>query len=241
LNTTDVLNSAGGEQLGIYGNGIIRMFTDLESYIYPFFSKLQPLLYALANIHFIIIPVLFVLLILYITLYKKHRLLNKLEKKKNLYTWGGLLVLYLILSFCKFSIGFGLSFDLSRLVLPAVAKFYGPIIACLFAIAQYMLTSIFKSDNFNLMLLLVGAISGILYGILFYRKRTRYTTCITSKIIVSVICNVFLTVFVTYSLSSLNIAQQMTQSSIVTILSSPIQALGIFLVFRIVRIIKNHL
>ena len=96
MNATDAANYVNGELLTYASDGILRMITDLESFIYPIFAKSQPLLYALGNISFIIIPVIFALLFSYVKFYKHHRLLRKLESEKNLKIWGACLILYLI-------------------------------------------------------------------------------------------------------------------------------------------------
>ena len=240
MNATDVLNAAGGGQY-VEANGIARMFADLESYIYPFFLKSQPLLYALAKINFIVVPLIFFIFLAYVIFYRKHRLLNKLEKKNNYYIWGGSLILYIILGFMKINFGYDIVFDLSTFVLPTIAKFYGPLVGCIFAVLQYILNILVKGGNFNFLLLIVAATSGVLYGILFYRRKTRFTTCISTKIIVGFVCNVFLTAIIFWQSSNVNIAQQMTGGAISTVLTSPVHAIIIYAIFKTVRLIKSHL
>ena len=94
LNTADTANALYDPE-----NGVMRMFSDLESYIYPIFMKSQPLLYALAKIAFIIIPIIAIGILSYLIFYRKHRILNKLTKKNNYIFWGAALVIYVCLFF----------------------------------------------------------------------------------------------------------------------------------------------
>lgn len=241
MNVTDAANYANGEFLTYTSNGIYRMIKDLESYIYPIFAKSQPLLYALGNINFIIIPVIFVLLFSYVKFYKHHRLLVKLENRNNLIIWGTSLILYLVLSFVSINAGYDVIFNFNVLVLPAVAKFSGPVIACLFAILQYILNVIFTENTFNILMLLIAASGGIVYGIFLYKKRTRYSNCLAANLAVSLLCNVFLSTLVTWRYVSENIAMQMTNRSISVILLSLLYALCIYAILRVIRLIKNKL
>lgn len=241
MNATDAANYVNGELLTYASDGILRMITDLESFIYPIFAKSQPLLYALGNISFLIIPVIFALLFSYVKFYKHHRLLRKLESEKNLKIWGASLILYLILSFISINAGYDIKFNFNVLVLPAVAKFSGPVIACLFAILQYILNVIFTKNTFYFFILFIAASSGIIYGIFLYKKRTRYSTCLVANLAVSLLCNVFLSTLVTWRYASENIAMQMTKRSISVILLSPIYALCIFIILRVIRHIKDKL
>ncbi len=241
MNATDTANYANSELLTYASDGIYRMITDLESYIYPIFAKSQPLLYALGNISFIIIPVIFALLFFYVKFYKRHRLLRKLENENNLKIWGASLILYLILSFISINVGYDVKFNFNILILPAVAKFSGPVIACLFAILQYILNVIFTKNTFHLLMLLIAASSGLIYGIFLYKKRTRYSNCLMANLAVSLLCNVFMSTLVTWRFASENIAMQMTTRSISVILLSPIYALCIFIILRVIRLVKNKL
>ncbi len=241
MNTADVANYANDELLIYASDGIHRMITDLESYIYPIYAKSQPLLYALGNMGFIIIPVIFSLLFVYVKFYKQHRLLKKLENENNFKIWGASLVLYLILSFVSINAGYDIRFNFNVLVLPAIAKFSGPVIACLFAIFQYTLNIIFTKNRFNLLMLLIAASSGMVYGLILYKKRTRYSNCLIANLAVSLLCNVFMTTLVVWRYVNKNIAMQMTTRSISTILLSPLYALCIFIILRAIRYAKNKL
>ena len=125
MNTANTPAPYGANALYNQGNGVARMFSDLESYIYPIFMKSQPLLYALARIAFIIIPLIAVGILSYLIFYRKHQIINKL-KKNNFIIWVASLVVYIGLSFFKVNLGYGFSIDASRLVLPIIAKFFGP-------------------------------------------------------------------------------------------------------------------
>lgn len=235
MNTADTANALYDPE-----NGVMRMFSDLESYIYPIFMKSQPLLYALAKIAFIIIPIIAIGILSYLIFYRKHRILNKLTKKNNYIFWGAALVIYVCLFFTKVSFEYGFSIDASRLVLPVIAKFYGPYIAGIFAIIQYLVMGLIGGGNFSFLLMLIAAVSGMMYGILFYRKRSKYSRCLGGKILVNVICNVLLTTFTVYTQSSHNIAYQLTYATIESVLMAPIQALFVFLLFRLIRLLKHR-
>lgn len=222
-------------------NGIDRMFSDLEHYIYPLFAKFQPLMYVLAKIAFLIIPLVAIGIILYLHFYKKHRFGNKLYKKNNYIFWGASLVVYIVLSFISIDIYDGFSINTNAFVLPVIAKFFGPYVAGLFAIVQYTLMAIIKEGNFNFLLMLVAAIGGLIYGLFFYKKRTRYSRCLGGKLVVNIVCNILLTVFVIHPYSTYDIAYLMTFSAIEALLISPIQALVIFITFRLIRIIENQI
>lgn len=241
MNATDAEYYANGELLTYVSDGIYRMITDLESFIFPVFAKSQPLLYALGNINYIVIPLIFAILFSYVKFYKQHRFLSKIKNENNLKIWGASLVLYLILSFFSINLGYDIKFNLNVLVLPAVAKFSGPVIACLFAILQYILNVVFTKNTFHILMLFIAASSGIVYGIVLYKKRTRYTNCLMANLAVSMLCNVFLSTLVTWRYASENIAMQMTTRSISVILLSPIYALCIFIILRVIRLLKDNL
>ncbi len=227
-------------------NGILRMFSDLESYIYPVFMKSQPLLYALAKISFVFIPALFLILLAYIVFRRKHHFFNKFKKKYNYIFWAIALIAYTLLAILRmsfpnaFSIYGYTSVDPSRLVLPVIAKFFGPYIAAIFAVLQYLIMSAVSHRRLSIILALIPAISGFLYSLFFYRKRTKYTRCLAGKIVISLVCNVFLNIFATYSYSSTDIAYQMTITLIDAILVAPVQAAFIYLLFRLIRLTKKH-
>lgn len=235
MNTTYAANELYNPE-----NGILRMFSDLENYIYPIFLKSQPLLYALASIAFIIIPLIAVGILSYLIFYKKYRFFNKFTKRNNYIWWGIALLVYIALSFTKKNIGYDLTLDASRLILPLIAKFFGPYISGIFAVLQYLLMSLINGGRCSILLLLIAAISGMLYGIFFYRKRSRYSRCLGGKIVVNIVCNVFLTTFVLYAQSSHNISHQLTYATIESVLLAPIQAIFIFLLFRLVRFLKHR-
>lgn len=239
MNEANVLTAANGQY--VEPSGIERMFSDLSSYIYPIFSKSNPLLYALAKISFIIIPLIFLALLFFAKYIRKHRLADKLKKKGNYYAWGIMLALYFLTSIVKFNFGYGFIFGFDEFILPAVAKFFGPLVACIFAVLQYVIIAV-KTGAFNPLLLIVAATSGIAYGLFFYRRKTRYTTCISGCIVVRLVCAVFLTQLVTYdSGAGESIAAQLTYGTIYAVLTSPIEAAVNYAVFKTVRLVKNHL
>lgn len=241
MNTANAADYANDELLIYASDGIHRMITDLESYIYPVYAKSQPLLYALGNISFIIIPIIFAALLFYVKFYKQHSLLRKLESEKNLKIWGASLIIYLILSFISINAGYDIKFNFNVLVLPAIAKFSGPVVACIFAILQYILNVIFTKNTFHLLMLLIAASSGMVYGLILYKKRTRYSNCLMANLAVSLLCNVFMSTLVTWRYAKENIAMQMTNRSISMILLSPLYALCIFIILRAIRFTKDKL
>ena len=242
MNPTDVTSYTDSALLAYTSTALVRMFSDLESYIYPLYAKSQPLLYALGNINFVVIPFIFIVFLAYAKLYKRHRLLNKFENKQNLKNWGMALVVYIILSFCKINLGLDVVFNFNVIILPVIAKHYGPLIACLFAMAQYLLNVIFSGSSLNLLFLIIAATSGCIYGLMLYRKRTKYTNCLSSKLVVSLICNVFMTTLIVWrGVTDKNIAMQMTTRTVGEVLLSPIYAIFIYLILRGTRYLKNKL
>ena len=221
-------------------NGILRMITDLEGYINPVFTKYQPLLYALASIAFILIPLIAIGILSYLIFYRKHRILKKLTKKNNYIWWGIALLIYIGLSFIKHDIGYGFTFNTASLILPVIAKFSGPYIAGIFGILQYLVISIITKSNLSIMLALIAGVSGMIYGMFFYRKRTKYSRCLGGKLVVSIICNVFLTTFITYLNNTGDIAYQLTKATIDSVFMAPVHALIIFGLFKLVRYLKHR-
>lgn len=240
------LNSANSSTaLYVTENGIERMFTDLRDYIYPVYVKCQPLMYALTKIAFILIPLIAIGLIAFLHIQKKHRFGRKLLKKKNYIILGSALAAYVLLSFIEVKLFFGFTLGPSSFVLPLIAKFFGSYVSALFAIAQYFIASIIalftNSGSFNFYLMLIAAISGMLYGIFYYKKRTKYSRCLGGKLVVNIVCNIILTVLVVFSQSSEDIATLMTYATIESLLIAPIQALVLYGLFRLARIIKNKI
>lgn len=236
----DTANSMGASALYGPENGIARMFSDLENYIYPIFAKFEPLTKALSNISFIIIPLIAACILCYIIFYRRHRFLDKITKRNNYIFWGICLVIYIGLTFTRIEFDYGFTLNASRLVLPLIAKLSGPYISAIFALLQYIVSAIINGGSFNILLMIIAAVSGMLYGLFFYKRRTKYTKCLGAKLTVNIVCNVFLTSFALLSQDGTNISAQLTASAINSIIMAPIQALFIYLLFRLIRFFKEH-
>lgn len=228
------------EQVYNLDNGIFRMLVDLKSYLRPFFVSSQPLLSALVKINYIFIPILFVLLLLYTKLYRKHKFIRKIKNKNTIYGCVAGLVAYCLLIFAKVDFGHNLGINLGNIVLPTIAKVYGPLIACVFAVFQAILSATLKVNNINLLVLFVAAITGLLYGIFLYRRRSKYSTCLIAKIFTNLFCNSFLAIIAIVSAGDLSLSEHILSSAVPAVLMAPVQAAILFLIFRFIRLVKNN-
>ena len=166
MNQSLLLNQ---DPVTLYGfeNGIKRMLLDLESYISPFFVDFQPLFFVLSKIAFIIIPLIALGLLFHLIFIKKRRFIDKLSKKNIIMNLIAL-ALYFGLSFCTITLGYGFNINFAALVLPCIAKCFGPYISGIFAILQYLPLSVIYATNFNFLSIIISGISGMLYGYYFY-------------------------------------------------------------------------
>lgn len=230
MNSTDLYADAAGGNLVPEG-GIDRMITDLNLFMYPKIAAVRPLLAVLARLSFIIVPVIFLAFVAYVVFIKKHNILNKFTKTKNYIWYAGFLVLYLLLSGLKYDFGYGLGVNAGRVVLPVVGGIFGMLF--------YGISCLENGGGFSILSILIAAVSGIIYGIIFYRKKTRYTRCLGCKIFVGVFCNSFMSVIAMCDPAVTDLAEMIVNSTVASVIMSPISALGIYLAFRLIRLIKN--
>lgn len=238
MNSTDLYADAAGGNLVPEG-GIDRMITDLNLFMYPKIAAVRPLLAVLARLSFIIVPVIFLAFVAYVVFIKKHNILNKFTKTKNYIWYAGFLVLYLLLSGLKYDFGYGLGVNAGRVVLPVAAKFFGPVVGGIFGMLFYGISCLENGGGFSILSILIAAVSGIIYGIIFYRKKTRYTRCLGCKIFVGIFCNSFMSVIAMCDPAVTDLAEMIVNSTVASVIMSPISALGIYLAFRLIRLIKN--
>ena len=228
------------EQIYTGSDNVARMFYDMQSYIYPWFSKIQILMTVLSKICFIIIPLIFITLMAYVCIHKKHSFIRKFKDTRKIISYVSFLVLYYILSLFTIKFTYGFSIEFSSIVLPLVAKLYGPLIAMIFSVIQLLITVVTSGSSLSVMLILVSAIMGLLYGLCFYRKKTRYTRCIGSKFLIVIIINVILTPLYMAWITGGDISLFMANSMVLAILTTPIESTLIYLSFRISRLLKNR-
>lgn len=238
MNSTDLYTDAATEAFTVE-SGIERMMTDLNDFICPKIVGVRPLLSVLASVSFIIIPIIFLIFVAFVFVYKKHSVINKFNQAKNYIWYASFVLAYCLLSNVGYSFGYGLDINLGKVVLPVAAKFFGPAVGGVFAILFYVVGVLIKGGAINVLNLMTAAISGMIYGLVFYRKKTRYTRCLGCKICVGLLCNSFLQVLVLYEPLSTDIVGIMSEGIISSVLIAPVSALGIFLAFKLVRLIKN--
>lgn len=237
MNSTD-LYSNGASEVFTFESGVERMMVDLEEIFYPRIAAFRPLLSVFANIAFVIIPIVFLVFASYILFVKKHRVLNKFKNPKNYIWYATFIVLYLMLSYVEYSFGYGLNLNLGRVILPCAAKFFGPCVGGVFAMIIYLVSCLQSTGSASFLGILTAAVSGMIYGLIFYRKRTRYSRCLGCKIVVGLFCNTFLSALALYN-PAVDIVAVMVNSVITSIIMSPVSAAGIYLSFKLVRLIKK--
>lgn len=237
MNSTDLYTDAA--ETFTLESGIERMMTDLNDFVCPKIAGVRPLLSAFASVSFIIIPIVFFAFVVFVFIYKKYDISSKFTKTTNYIWYAAFILLYCLLLNVGYSYGYGLDFNFSKVVLPTAAKFFGPAVGGVFAILFYIISCLSAGGTINVLSLLIAAISGIIYGLVFYRKKTRYTRCLGCKICVGLFCNSFLQVLALYKPFEGDFVGIMAGNIISSVLIAPISALGIYLAFKLVRLIKN--
>lgn len=226
----------GTEQIYNPVEGINRMIADIENAITPILFKMQPILRIMGNINVYLIALVFCLLIMYMSVRRKHRVLKKLKEPSNYILMGLLLVAYVFFSIHKIELGTYISLDLGIVIMPIIAKKLGPLMAAMFGILQYIGLFLFYSGmSFSVESMLLASISGIIYAWVIYDRRTKYLRCLWAKLLVNIVCNILLVTVVTTDVLTAKAAELYVQRIISNVMLAPIQALLIFVALKLYR------
>lgn len=226
----------GTEQIYNPVEGINRMIADIENAITPILFKMQPILRIMGNINVYLIALVFCLLIMYMSVRRKHRVLKKLKEPSNYILMGLLLVAYVFFSIHKIELGTYISLDLGIVIMPIIAKKLGSLMAAMFGILQYIGLFLFYSGmSFSVESMLLASISGIIYAWVIYDRRTKYLRCLWAKLLVNIVCNILLVTVVTTDVLTAKAAELYVQRIISNVMLAPIQALLIFVALKLYR------
>ena len=192
------------------------------------------------NIYLVLI--FFVILSGYMFFWKKYRIRKSFNKPINYVIVIGLLVLSVFLSKSPFRLSDKIGLNLGLVLLPLIMELYGPLMACIFGILQYVATFMISPDElFSWSLMLLGGISGILYSVLLYRKKAGYIECLFTKLIINVVCNIVLIPLENAEVMSTGLAESISERILLNVLLVPLQAFIIYLTLRITRNIKANI
>ena len=210
-------------------SGINQMIEDIESFVNPMVFTFQPIMRLMGMINIYLVCALFIGLLCYLIFVRKHRIKEKLTNNRTYIFAGIMLAVYAFLTETPVKLGPYISFNFALFVMPIFAKKMGPLMACLFGILQYGVSFVMHSgEAFSLTTLMLGAISGMIYGRFLYKRRTTYLRCLYTKFIVNMVCNViFVPVIMGDSLTA-EMANAITQNIVSNIVLAPLQALLIY-------------
>lgn len=210
-------------------SGINQMIADIESFVNPMVFALQPVLRLMGMINIYLVCALFIGLLCRLIFVRKHKIKNKLTNNRTYIFAGIMLAVYAFLTETPVKLGPNISFNFALFVMPVFAKKMGPLMACIFGILQYGVSFIMHSgEDFSLTTLLLGSISGMIYGRFLYMRRTTYTRCLYTKFIVNMVCNVIFVPAVVSDSLTVEMANAITQNIVSNIVLVPLQALLIY-------------
>lgn len=226
----------GADQIYNPMAGINRMISDIENTITPILFRMQPILRIMGSINTYLVAAVFLLLILYMKLRRKHSIIKKLKQPSNYIIVGAMLIAYVFLSVHKIELGPYISLDIGVVIMPIIAKTMGPLVAAIFGIFQYAgLFLFYDGMQFSITSMLLAGISGILYAWFIYDKRTRYLRCLWAKLTVNIVCNILLVSVVTTDVMTTEVAQAYVHRIISNIFLVPVQALIIFIALKLYK------
>lgn len=220
-------------------SGINQMISDIEEFVNPMVFKFHPLMRIMGIINTYLIVGLFFIFLVYLIFIRKHRIKQKIFDNRTYIFSGIMLAIYMFFTETPIKLGPYISLSFAVFVMPIFAKKMGPVMACVFGIIQYAAIFITHSgEAFNLSNMLLGAISGMLYGFFMYRRPTTYIRCLYTKFIVNMVCNVFLVPMVTGDTMSPELADMITQNIVSNIVLAPLQALVIYAALKVYKKIE---
>ena len=220
-------------------SGINQMITDIEEFVNPLVFSFQPIMRIMGMINTYLVIGLFFAMLFYLIFIRKHRIKAKIFDNRTYIFSGIMLAIYMFFTETPIKLGPYISLNFAVFVMPIFAKKMGPVMACIFGIIQYAAIFITHSgEAFNLVSMLLGAMSGMLYGFFMYRRRTTYIRCLYSKLIVNMVCNVFLVPMVMGDTMSAQLADAITRNVVANIVLAPIQAAVIYAALRVYKKIE---
>ena len=104
----------GAEQIYNPMTGINRMISDIENAITPILFRMQPILRITGAINIYLVAAVFLLLVLYMKLRRKHSIIKKLKQPSNYIIVGAMLIAYVFLSVHKIELGPYISLDIGE-------------------------------------------------------------------------------------------------------------------------------
>ena len=120
--------------------------------------------------------------------------LKELRSLPNLTLAAMLLAVSVCLSFLSFQPFPFLKIGFSYLALAAVGMFFGPTVGFLVGGACDILGYLIKpTGDFNLLMTLIAALGGMIWGLFLYKNRTGLLRVILAKTTITVVCNLILT------------------------------------------------
>ncbi len=231
----------GTEQIYNPMEGINRMLTDIEDFIEPLLFKYHPVLHLMSKVNIYIVSFIFVALLFYILVVRKHRLVKRLKEPETyIMVIGGLIVFYL-LNLNPIRLGPSFSLNFGFVVIPVISKFLGPVVAVIFGLCQYALQFLrYHGQEFSLAQLFIGGISGIVYALFIYDRRTKYLRCLLAKLSVNILCNIVLAPLAISETMTPELAEFISDRIMENVFLAPIQALLIYFALRFSRKIRKH-
>ena len=207
---------------------------------------MYPFIRFMSDINVYIVAAVFILLVLYIYLVCKHSILDKLQNPRNYFAAIIMFVLYMMFAQAgSMKLGGGYALQFQSIVLPMAAKLFGPIIGGVVSIIFYMASFWLNQAQFNVNMLFISGISGMLYGIILYQYPTSFWRCLLSKTVITLVCNIMLYPFtlgipadpIYTEFAVINISFGVTQS----IIMIPIHSVLIYVELLIMRYIRGYL
>lgn len=221
--------------------GINRMVADIESFLQPIIFKIHPILHLLSKINLQLIITVFIGLSIYLFVIKKHRIIRRFRDRETyIFSIIGLILFY-VLSLSAIPLGPNIKFNFGLVVMPVIAKFFGPTVSLVFGLCQYFVQFLNVNGlEFSLAMMLTGAISGMLYALFLYDRRTKYVRCFLAKLFVNIICNILLVPLATQEAMTTDMAKEIAEHVIENIFLVPFQALAIYIALRLIRKIRRN-
>lgn len=232
----------GVEQVYNPMSGINRMVTDIENFMEPLLFEFHPVLHVISKMNLQIVSALFIILMFYILVIKRHSLIKRLKTRETYIISIAGLIVFALLNSNPIRFGPSFSFNFGIIVMPVISKFLGPVVAAIFGICQYGLQFL-KMDGqaFSLSSMLIGSISGIFYAMFIYDKRTKYSRCFLAKLVVNILCNILLVPLAASESMTTELAEFITDRIIENIFLVPIQALVIYGALKIVKKLRRYI